>query len=489
MRVSRNVIWNVMATMLPLLVGVAVIPRINAQLGVERYGLLSVIWILIGYFSVFDFGLGRTLTKVVADRMGTPLEREIPEMVSTVVGVVALLGLALGVVVGASAPWVVRSLLHVPRTEAGEAIAAMRWLALALPFVLVATAWIGLLEGLQKFAMLSVVRVPAGILMFLAPLAVLPLSHRLDTVAAALTAVRIGQACVLMRMAWHSVPQIRRHLLGIKRSLLRPLLTFGGWLTVSNVVGPLMVYADRFLITATLGPAAVAYYTVPYDVLTRLLVLPTAIQGVLFPTFAFMTRQDSSGAARVFARASEINFAVFAPVMVLVQLLGGDLLRVWMGSSFEEHSAAVAEILVFGVLLNAMTRTAFVFVQSSGRANWSATVHLAELPLYVAALWWLLPRYGIRGAALAWTTRVVIDTVIFYLLSARLERSLRRVAWRDLLGIVAACAIAVLVSLVLRSLVTRLVFVAAFAVACGVSLLVRLKSSLLSLGGRAASVS
>ena len=45
-------------------------------------------------------------------------------------------------------------------------------------------------------------------------------------------------------------------------------------MTVSNVVGPIMVYLDRFLIGALLPMAAVTQYVTPYEVVTKLTVIP-----------------------------------------------------------------------------------------------------------------------------------------------------------------------------------------------------------------------
>ena len=49
--------------LLPTLAGVVAIPRLVHSLGVDRFGLLSLAWIIVGYFSLFDMGMGRALTK------------------------------------------------------------------------------------------------------------------------------------------------------------------------------------------------------------------------------------------------------------------------------------------------------------------------------------------------------------------------------------------------------------------------------------------
>ena len=60
------------------------------------------------------------------------------------------------------------------------------------------------------------------------------------------------------------------------RAEVREILGFGGWMMVSNLVSPLMVFADRFVIAASSVASQLAYYTTPFEVVTRLLVVPAA---------------------------------------------------------------------------------------------------------------------------------------------------------------------------------------------------------------------
>ena len=66
MSITRNTSWNLFGALFPLLVGFVCIPFILENIGVERLGILTIIWALIGYFTIFDFGLGRALTYQIA---------------------------------------------------------------------------------------------------------------------------------------------------------------------------------------------------------------------------------------------------------------------------------------------------------------------------------------------------------------------------------------------------------------------------------------
>ena len=476
MRISVNVIWNTAGIVVPLVVGVVVAPMTVAGLGVERFGILSLVWTVIGYFSVFDFGLGRTLTKLVADRIGTERQCEIPGLVGTTAFIVVASGVVLGAVVGLLSRWFALHLLHVTGAGLDDAARAIAWLAVSLPFVLLATALYGLLEAYQEFGKLSLVRMAVGVLMFLTPLVAMPFSRSLALITALLACVRVVTAYALWRLVYRVVPEVKGRLFALRRAHLRPLLIYGGWLTVSNIVGPVMVYFDRFLIAATLGTATIAYYTVPYDVLTRLWVFPTAIQAVMFPAFAALRQSGSSRLVQLFARSSFVTLLIMLPALVGVELLGLEALGLWMGRPFATHSADVARILMLGVFTNAMARTPFVYVQSAGFASWSAAVHLVELPFYALLLWWLLHTQGLTGAAYAWTARMSLDMVVFFVLAARIDRPLVRAAARDVLCVTLISAGAAAAGMMLGGLVARILALTIVVLGCGALLAWQLKS-------------
>ena len=464
MGLSRSVAWNVAGICLPLLLGVAIVPTIIHRLGVERFGCLSLIWTIIGYFSVFDLGLSRTLTKLIADRRAAGKEEEIPALVVTAMIVVLISGLTIAGFVIVFAKWLTTVLFSTAAGLQQEVYSATIWLAIGLPFVLLATAVTGLLEGFERFAELNLVRVPFGAMIYLVPLVALPFGGGLGLITALTVCVRLANLYALASLARRIVPAVPGSGAGFRRELLRPLFNYGGWLTVSNVIGPVMVYFDRFFIAVILGSTAVAYYTVPYDVLTRLWVVPTAVQGVLFPAFALMRGTGSRRIVDVFARSMWATLLVMLPLFAVGILLPFEALRLWVGAGFAAQSTNVAQILMVGVLVNALARYPFALVQSFGYANWAAMVHMLELPLYALVLVWSLYGLGISGAAYAWTARICIDAVVFLALGARLEPRLKRICARAAGGVLVIC---VLTAAVVRLHLTLTVRLAAVVVLCG----------------------
>lgn len=60
-----NLLWSLLGNVLPLGIGLMTMPMLISQLGVERFEVLNLAWLLVGYFSLFDFGLGRALARLV----------------------------------------------------------------------------------------------------------------------------------------------------------------------------------------------------------------------------------------------------------------------------------------------------------------------------------------------------------------------------------------------------------------------------------------
>jgi O-antigen/teichoic acid export membrane protein len=436
---AKNTIWNLFGSIGPMLVGVVCIPFIIRGLGADRFGVLTLAWALIGYASLFDLGLGRALTKLVAETLGRGSPSDACPLVWTTLLLMLVLGLAGGLALGATAPWLVERALRIPAALQGESLAAFYFLAFSIPIVLVSAGLRGLLQALQCFGLINLVAIPIGILSFAAPLLVLQFSHRLAPMVAVLVGLDLFACLAYLVLSVRAVPELRR--VAWHSPLVRPLLRFGGWMTVSNVVSPLMFTMDRFLIGTLVSIAAVAYYATPHEVVTKLFIIPSALVSVLFPAFSTSSVHNPDRTVLLFGRAVKFVFLLLFPITLLVLAFGGRALALWLGQDFAMHSAPVLRWLIVGVFINSLAQIPFALIQGMGRPDLTAKLHLLELPCYLAALWFLTRAYGIEGAAIAWVLRIVLDTCLLFFLSTRVLRGSGAAVRRLAAGALAALAL------------------------------------------------
>jgi O-antigen/teichoic acid export membrane protein len=190
---------------------------------------------------------------------------------------------------------------------------------------------------------------------------------------------------------------------------VKPLFSFGGWMTISNIVGPLMVYLDRFIIGAVISVTAVAYYATPYEMVTKLWIISGALIASLFPAFASYHNDDVSRTIQLFTKSIAAIFIAIFPIVLIIVTFSQEGLMIWLGKDFAKNSSLVLQWLAAGVFINCLAQVGFALIQGRGRPDITAKIHLLELIFYLPLLWWALKQYGIVGAAVSWALRVAID--------------------------------------------------------------------------------
>ena len=421
-RLIANTGLNLAGQVITLVASLVALPYIVSGLGTEAFGAFQLVWVVLGYFALVDLGIGRATTRFVADALGRGAPDEVPGIVGTAVTVQLLTGLAGSLIVVLAAPAVVTAIVHPSAELIGPTRTSLRLLALALPAVLIAASFSGVLEAHQRFDLVNAVRVPAGLLTVLAPVAVLAAGGRLVAVVAVAVIVRIATALAFALVCRGAVPVMRRSVQP-RRELLKPMLSFGGWIAVSSVVSPLMMYLDRFVVGGLLGLNAVAYYTAPYDGVTRAAVVPSSLASTLFPAFSSLGAGTSREQLRpLYGRAVRLMFLLMLPISLAIIVLAHPALTLWLGPAFAEQSTTPLRILAAAVLVNAVAQVPYALLQGIGRADLVAKFHLVELPLYGIMLWLLTKQLGIAGTALAWALRATLDAVLLFTAAARVTR-------------------------------------------------------------------
>jgi O-antigen/teichoic acid export membrane protein len=400
---------NIAGIVLPLLAGVCVVPSLLNALGTTQFGALALGWALVGYFSVLDLGLGKALTHQLAQRPYADLLANNLALARTARTMMLAIGLL----------WMLLMLVLMPVAgqwlQWEQALGEKGWLAWVLlamcaPCILWTSCSASVLEARQEFVTVNVVRIPMGVANFVAPWLASLASNDVRWVFASLLLVRIGAA---IAMAWCARKGFARTGALRQRANMQDLLRFGGWMTLSQVLGPIMTTFDRFAIAAWVSVAAVTYYTVPFDVLSRLPMLPVALMGVLFPllTHAYSAKTE---APRDITRTLRLLLVLWVPGTLAAALVGPDLLHWWVGADIAQQSADIWQWLLVGVAINGLAHVPLTLLQSAGRTDAVAKVHTAEVLPYCLALWWGLQHHGVVGAAVVWTLRAAIDSALLY---------------------------------------------------------------------------
>lgn len=407
MSLKRDTLWNLAGMGLPLLAAAVFIPFTLSQLGSEAFGVVTLIWALIGYFGLFDLGMGRALTFQVSKLCAEGREDQVKQTLKAGMLITLLAGLFGAVsLLLLSHPLAVSWLKISPAWQA-DAQLAFEIAALGVIPTTVSSGMRGALEGFRRFASANVVRVAFGLCMFSLPAwSVWVHGKSVSWIAFYLVAAR------LMVVLAGSV-QLRKHL-SFKFSMrdfaqMKPLLSYGFWVTISGIVGPMMIYGDRFFVGAVLGADQLPFYAIPQEGMQRLLIIPAALCGALLPRLSSIHGNDLTQLLRQSYKRIGVAMLV---ACALASLLGHAALSWWISPSFADTAIPIVWVLAVGVWFNSIAQVPYTLIHALGQPKITAYFHLFELVFYFVILYWFANQFGLLGAAMAWLVRVLLDLAL-----------------------------------------------------------------------------
>jgi len=418
--IAKNSIFNLAGQVLPMAVGVLTIPYIVRGLGTAQYGILSIATMLLGYFNIFDLGLSRATVKFVAENLDPENLHKVPALIWTSLSLLVGLGIVGGVVAALFVPISVTHLFKMPAELAGEARIALFVLCASMPVMLGNNALRGVLEATQRFDLVNYVKVPSSVLFYLAAALAIPFGWHVAAIVSLLVAIRLISTLAYLFLCFRTIPGLGSRF-RVSRASLGPLATFGGWVMVTNITGPVFGYLERFMIASLLSVSMLTFYSAPYELVSKLLIFPMSVVPSLFPYFSYHGSRKSSEVSDVTSRTLKYLFLVLTPPAAVFIFFAKDIMHLWLGPQFALESTLVLQLTTLVFFLNAFAFVPFTSVQALGRPDLKAILDLAAIPVYSAAAWWLIKHQGINGAALAKLLLAAFDCAVLYIFASKLK--------------------------------------------------------------------
>jgi O-antigen/teichoic acid export membrane protein len=406
-----------------MFVGLIVLPFLLERVGVDKLGVLTLVWTLIGYFSIFDLGLGRALTHRISALRIHADEGLIDGAISFGIGLMLVVGFAGMLLVCGTIYFIGIGWLNVGQDVYEQAYWAIFAASFGIPFATLTSGLKGILEGYESFRNINLLRTILGISNFLFPVISVELfGPNLILIVISLLIARL----MVLVAHWKLVTRLLCRPLKFKitkpDSNSKKLIHFGIWMTLSNIVSPLMAVADRFFISHFNGSASVAYYSVPFDFIFRLLVLPAAITTTLFPVFSKGLNDKTNQVKSTYIKCQLFILCIMFPICLTMALFSHFGLSLWMGVDFADHSYRIASLIAIGVLFNSLGQAPLTLLQADGRVKLTSILHFIEFLVYVPLLIWAITNFGVIGAAFAWLGRVLVDSLFLNIAALRFVR-------------------------------------------------------------------
>lgn len=399
MKLARNSFLNIAGYIIPGILSIPILGYMTRELGIEKFGLFTMILALIGYASIFDVGITRSVIREIA--IYKKNHEEVLKIISTSAVLVLIFGVAAGVLIILFSG-VISELLKVSPNAVYNFKCSLILLSFSIPLFLLTQIWCSLLEGREEFLKLNVFKTFSSTLIVLLPAIGLMLDSSLFSAVAGLLISRIISMILILWFCKDSIVKLKFH-----KDTFKRLINFGGWIAVSNIISPIMSYFDRFILANKLGSNVVGFYTGPSEAITRLGLLPIAISRTIFPMLSV-----KDGNKNIKKQAYFLMFFLIVPIGFFCIYFSEIILSLWLGREYGENSYQIFQILILGLVVNGFAQIPFASIQAKGFSKITAYIHLAEFFPYLILLIFMINYVGLIGAAIAWTIRVVIDFLL-----------------------------------------------------------------------------
>jgi O-antigen/teichoic acid export membrane protein len=199
-----------------------------------------------------------------------------------------------------------------------------------------------------------------------------------------------------------------------------PLLRFGGGWLLAVMAVMFLVNIEKLLLVRMVSVQTLAYYSIAFTFANTATFLPQAMTQTLLPAFSRLKSLGQSKSVQdLFRRGMRYSLLIELPGLMVMAVAARPLFRFWAGTEFEINSTLPFYILLVGLFFNILASVPHSAIVAAGRTELLARLYWLQLLIYPPGAALLIYRFGIAGAATAWSVRAIVDAILINIIAYR----------------------------------------------------------------------
>jgi O-antigen/teichoic acid export membrane protein len=357
-RVFRNTLITGIVGVLSLGLNFFVVAFAIRKLGMGPYG----VWVLAlsfsvsaGYLSISDLGLQAGVVRFVADADGRGEQSRIGEVVSSalavlagtaVVAILILVGLAFGA----------EHLFHVPASLHTALRLLFFLLAGEALFSLPGLAFVGLLQGLQRYGWIKAVDMCRQVLYTLLAVVLLATDQGVVAFGAAFVTGSIVAAIGYAVAGRLLCPELHISPRFVHRSALRPLASFSAFVFITRICGVIWWQMDKVILASVVSTSTLTGYDIAARIQSAASYPLSLTTQAVIPAAANLKAVESTVRLQaLLVRGTRYTLALSLPVTIAAMILARPLIIGWVGPAYASMSGPTQLFLAYQLISSSAT--------------------------------------------------------------------------------------------------------------------------------------
>jgi O-antigen/teichoic acid export membrane protein len=396
----RNVLWGWTGVVVNLLIGIILSPIIIKKLGVEQYGIWVLLFALVDYMRVLDFGFRSAVVHGCARFRAREDWEGVNRTVSTALAYFAIVGTACVLATLALRGLIVGS-IDIGSTPESSARTLIVLIAMTVTIRLASSPLTAALEAFQRFDIVNRAYIGALLFRSTASLAILFAGYGLLEMAIVVVVAQIGESLFTFFRVRRIVPAFKLMSERLGRDTFLSLFHYGKYTAIIAAANLISINAPTTALGYLRTAAEVGYFALPFRLLMYAAEGLAKVSDVtLSVTAALDETGDRSKVWRLAVLTNRHCFALFMPLAIFLSLYGTPLLRLWVNPEVAAHSGPLFPILALAFLFAISGQyNAGGVLFGQGRHRPYAYAMVVEAAATVILLVALVPAFGVVAAA------------------------------------------------------------------------------------------
>ena len=408
----RNSLWHLSGNAVPALVALATVPFLIRGLGLEGFGIVTLISSIVGYFGVLDINLSAGSIRYLSHYHAQNDRERFAETFWFGFIFYTALGLTGCILLFAFAHPLLSFFFNASDVPAEQTLQALQLAGLGFLF----SQWQNYLmivpQALQRYDRAAQGEAFFGVMVNIISAVVAMTGSGIAYVIGARITV---SALHSLWLVW-LLSQLHLDLKPVwpRRSIAGDLTGFSAYAYLSRIASLLHQHADKLIIGAIAGPQALTFYAVPSQLASRILGLTYRLSSVIYPRVAALAALDESvQLRRMYLDVTRLLTYINVAVLGIIALTGEEFLRRWVGAEFVDGSYPVLLLVTLGLLMDSLTNIPSMVNDGLGYPRVTGSFALVRGLLGVPLVFIGTQSGGILGAAAAHLLASAVMTVIF----------------------------------------------------------------------------
>lgn len=394
----RNSLWNLSGSAVPMVVALATVPLLIHSLGVEGFGIVTLVGSMIGYFGVLDINLSAGSIKYLAEHHAANDRQRFAETFWFGILFYGALGLLGAFGIYFAAEMLVARFFEVSPEMKAATITSFQLAGLGFALTQAQNYLLVVPQALQRYDRSAQSEAFFGVLVNLASVAAAMSGAGIVGVIVARVSVSalnvlyliwlIRSLDISMEMRWPR-PDVRK-----------ALTSFSAYAYLSKIASTLHQHADKVIVGAIAGPVALTFYTVPVTLAGRILGLTYRLSSVIYPRASALAGAGKINELRpVYLGVTRYVTYINLAALGVIVLAGDEFLRRWVGEEFISQGYPVLVLMTVALLVDSLTNVPSMVNDALGHPRVTGRFALANGLCGVAMVYLGTHLGGIIGAA------------------------------------------------------------------------------------------